>query len=556
MVVCCLASSLLSAQGDRGTIIPARPDSGRRLALVIGNDAYPWKPLINAVNDARSLAQALPQAGFAPQDITLVTNTTLKQLQRAARMFVERVRAGDVALVYYSGHGMEVRGENYLVPVDFPADATELEVQDEAYSAQELLRNLESSPAKVRLLILDACRDNPLRATRSSAGGLARMDGQGTLIVFATSAGKTASDNPRGGNGLFTGHLLKALPTPGLPIDQMIKQVAREVYRDSGGLQTPAIYGLLLEDFAFVAGSAAPSPTPNPPRIDAAAEAWALIKDSQYPDDFERFARAFPSSDLAQAAEIRAAQLRRPTIASPSQVEPLANRPSLPLASNSAAGMPRINQKDGLKYVWVPPGRFTMGCSMGDTECSHDEQPTHEVIITKGFWLGQTPVTQAAYMRVTGSNPSHFKGNNRPVESITWDEARSYCKAIGGRLPTEAEWEYAARAGSKDARYGSVDEVAWYENNSGGKTHEVGEKQSNALGLYDMLGNVWQWTADWYAFYQAGREQDPPGPSGSQWRARRGGSWVNSRKYARVSSRLGYEPSRRLCSIGMRCVGE
>jgi hypothetical protein len=107
-------------------------------------------------------------------------------------------------------------------------------------------------------------------------------------------------------------------------------------------------------------------------------------------------------------------------------------------------------------------------------------------------------VTQQAYQRVTGQNPSNLKGANLPVENVNWDEAQAYCAAIGGRLPTEAEWEYAARAGSTAARYGNLDEIAWHSGNSGGRTHEVGQKLANAFGLFDMLGDVWQWTANWY----------------------------------------------------------
>jgi formylglycine-generating enzyme required for sulfatase activity/tRNA A-37 threonylcarbamoyl transferase component Bud32 len=221
-----------------------------------------------------------------------------------------------------------------------------------------------------------------------------------------------------------------------------------------------------------------------------------------------------------------------------------------------AAGAKKVNPKDGLTYVWIPPGTFRMGCSPGDNECFDDEKPANQVTITKGFWLGQTPVTQQAYQRATGQNPSYFKGTNLPVETVTWDESRAYCAATGGRLPTEAEWEYAARAGSTGARYGNLDEIAWDLGNSGGKTHEVGQKLANGFGLYDMLGNVWQWVADGYGNYPSGAQSDPSGSATSRFRALRGGSWVSNARFARVSLRYRYVPGVRLYNIGLRCVGK
>jgi formylglycine-generating enzyme required for sulfatase activity len=216
----------------------------------------------------------------------------------------------------------------------------------------------------------------------------------------------------------------------------------------------------------------------------------------------------------------------------------------------------KVNPKDGLTYVWIPPGSFMMGCSPGDSECFDDERPPHKVTITKGFWMGQTPVTQQAYQRVTGQNPSNFKGANLPVETVAWDEARDYCVAIGGRLPTEAEWEYAARAGSTSARHGRLDDIAWYSANSGGQTHEVGQKAANAWGLFDMLGNVWQWEADWHGEYQAGAQIDPSGPASGQDRALRGGSWYVESGSVRVSYHLRVVLGSRYTSVGLRCIEE
>jgi formylglycine-generating enzyme required for sulfatase activity len=225
------------------------------------------------------------------------------------------------------------------------------------------------------------------------------------------------------------------------------------------------------------------------------------------------------------------------------------------IASARQPGTTRVNPKDGLTYVWIPPGTFTMGCSWGDAECDDDEKPAHRVTITHGLWIGQTEVTQAAYQRAMGTNPSHFQGTNLPVETISWNEAQTYCEAVGMRLPTEAEWEYAARAGSTGARYGDLDAIAWYAGNSGNKTHEAGQKQPNAWGLYDMLGNVWEWVAAWGAEYAAGSQSDPRGPASGTHRVLRGGSWYYGPRLARASLRNRLVPEYRGYADGVRCAG-
>jgi Sulfatase-modifying factor enzyme 1/TIR domain len=192
----------------------------------------------------------------------------------------------------------------------------------------------------------------------------------------------------------------------------------------------------------------------------------------------------------------------------------------------------RTNPIDGMIYVFIPPGEFVMGCSPGDRECFDDEKPRRTVKIAHGLWLGQTPVTQAAWETVMHDNPSHFKGDQLPVESVNWAEAVDYCKAVGGRLPTEKEWEYVARAGTTGSHYGSLDGIAWHGRNSG-KTQPVGLKQANDFGLYDMLGNVFEWTT-------TGRK------------VVRGGSWAAA---PRVGARYGMVPSKRN-DVGFRCVAE
>jgi formylglycine-generating enzyme required for sulfatase activity len=210
----------------------------------------------------------------------------------------------------------------------------------------------------------------------------------------------------------------------------------------------------------------------------------------------------------------------------------------------------RVNPKDGLTYVWIPPGKFTMGCSPGDTYCGPHGFPPHDVNIDKGFWIGQTEVTQDAYLRVTGKNRSYFKGARLPAENIDWNGALHYCQAVGMRLPTQAEWEYAARAGTKEGRYGKALEIAWYKENSEGKTHEVGQKQPNAWLLYDMFGNVWEFTSD-PEFPKPLPHGDPPG---LDYRELRGGAYDYSS--GPVSDGVIIDTSNSHRSFGVRCVGD
>ena len=207
-----------------------------------------------------------------------------------------------------------------------------------------------------------------------------------------------------------------------------------------------------------------------------------------------------------------------------------------------------------------------MGCSDGDTECSEDEKPARDVELTRGFWIGQTEVTQAAYQKVKRTNPSQFKGATLPVETVTWDEATAYCGAIGMRLPTEAEWEYAARGGSTAARYGKLEDISWFVTNSylknkGSTTNPVALKQPNGFGLYDTLGNVREWVADRYAedYYASGPARNPRGPATQQYRdyrVTRGGSIVLETNQVRVSHRDGDSLEASRSYLGLRCAGE
>jgi formylglycine-generating enzyme required for sulfatase activity len=225
-------------------------------------------------------------------------------------------------------------------------------------------------------------------------------------------------------------------------------------------------------------------------------------------------------------------------------------------AASPQPGDSKVNPKDGLRYRWIPPGKFTSGCSPGDQDCYADEYPTRKITLTRGFWLGETEVTQAAYERITGDNPSIFQGPDLPVDMVTWNDADYYCGQIGGRLPTEAEWEYAARAGTTGPRYGDLDQIAWYWGNSKFSTHPVGQKKPNAFGLYDMLGNVVEWTHTWYTVQISQETINPTGPSLAEFRSLKGGGWWDDPDLVRASYRSRIEPGDTDYNIGFRCVTE
>jgi uncharacterized caspase-like protein len=229
-------------------------EASQRVALVVGNGAYARSPLRNPGNDARAVAESLAGLGFRTET---AIDLTLPQLDRAISRFVGQVKAGDTALFYYAGHGLQIEGENYLVPVDFDAK-DEADAKYAAYSASRVQERIEKAGARVILVVLDACRNNPFAATRSAGSGLAAMgSGKGTLIAFATAPGKTADDNPRGANGLFTTHLIEALREPGLSVDQVFNRVRERVYTESKGRQVPWTVSSVIGDVYLRGGRAA-----------------------------------------------------------------------------------------------------------------------------------------------------------------------------------------------------------------------------------------------------------------------------------------------------------
>ncbi len=220
----------------------------------------------------------------------------------------------------------------------------------------------------------------------------------------------------------------------------------------------------------------------------------------------------------------------------------------------------------GMTFVWVPAGGFLMGSLHSEPHSQRHERPRHFVTLTQGFWMGKYEVTQEQWLHLMGNNPSHFQGGNRPVEMVSWNDVQGFIAELNYyrgettfSLPTEAQWEYAARGGVPDHIYSggnNANQVGWHYFNSGRKTHEVGEKPSNAWGLHDMSGNVWEWCQDWYnrKYYVHCSCVDPTGPGSGVKRLIRGGSWGSYQWCMRPAFRFCYTPNSYGMDVGFRLV--
>ena len=251
-------------------------------------------------------------------------------------------------------------------------------------------------------------------------------------------------------------------------------------------------------------------------------------------------------------------------------LEATGGRQSFGIAMRSKEGRPLTFTVKGVSFKMLPVegGTFTMGAtSEQGSDAYDDEKPTHSVTLSS-YHMGETEVTQALWQAVMGSNPSYFKGSNLPVENVSWDDCQTFINKLNQqcagqlngrqfRLPTEAEWEYAARGGKKSKGYkysgsNTIGDVAWYDGNSGRTTHAVGTKTPNELGLYDMSGNVWEWCQDWYDSYSSSAQTDPTGPTSGSYRVYRGGGWIISARSCRVSRRCNYYPGSTFNGLGLR----
>jgi formylglycine-generating enzyme required for sulfatase activity len=555
-------SLLLSAQ-----------ESERRTALVIGNANYKSSPLQNPVNDARDMAETLQELGFS---VTTKLDCSAREMTEAIREFGNALVHSVVGLFYYAGHGTQIGGRNYLIPVDADIRAED-EVKFFSVDAGLVLSKMESAGNQTNIVILDACRDNPFqRSFRTESRGLAVVEApRGSLVVYATAPGSVAAEG-RGRNGVFTRSLLNHIKTPGIEVEAMLKKVRSDVLAATGGEQIPWSSSSLTGSFYFAGASGGVASVPGAERrptvtVEKAYGSIAVearTAGTLYLDGTQQV--RIPTGGMARIGNLEAGrhslEMRYENGERESRVVTVGKDQTSQVAF-SYVERPAVPEG----FVLVEAGSF----QMGSTDGTEDEKPIHSVNINRSFYISRDEVTQKQWREVMGSNPSHFKGDDLPVECVSWYEAVDYCNRLsrkeglasayringeqvswdisanGYRLPTEAEWEYAARGGNKSRGYtyaGSnvVDQVGWYHDNSGNKTHEVGQKRPNELGLYDMSGNVSEWCWDWYGEYHSSSQTDPRGPSGGSDRVYRGGSWNDSARYSylRVADRDHLAPAR------------
>ena len=514
----------------------------QKYALVIGNGAYTGLGrLNNPVNDANDMTAALQGLGFT---VDKVLDGDLDKMETAITRLKNRlsVSKNTYGFFFYAGHGVQSDGVNYLIPVGASIPSANY-LRDRAVSVQAMLGELNDAGNELNIVVLDACRDNPFSWGRSGSRGLTVVSNQpaDSIIVYATSAGSVASDGT-GRNGLFTEQLLKQLKAPGLDVKEMFDNTGAAVSQASSRKQIPAIY-------------------------------------SQY------FGKAYlgsrPSAATATPAQPAPAVTPQPA---PAQPKPA------PAATTPAAAPERPVSGN---FVRIQGGTFTMGSPAN--ESGRDSDEVQRQVTVSSFYMGKYEVTQKEYQEVMGTNPSNFKGDNLPVERVSWFDAVEYCNkrsqkegltpaytisgsgdnrtvtwnrsANGYRLPTEAEWEYACRAGTT-APFSTGNNITTsqanydgnypYNNNAKGtyreKTTPVGSFQANAWGLHDMHGNVWEWCWDWYGNYSSGSQTDPIGASSGSNRVWRGGSWNDSAQDVRSAYRNGITPSLRNFDLGFRLL--
>ena len=566
-----LRSFLLAAPLLVLAATPARPQEAApaaRVALVIANGAYPDAPIAQTPAQGRAVAAALRDGGF---EVIAVENGTRAQTRQAIAEFAGKLRSGPQAVVFYSGHAVQQRDRNFLVPI------SPNPVQD-AVDLDEVIDPLIIAKPVSALILIDASRDNPWQARGK---GLRPTEPLATIaVMFTTAPGKTVADSGTRSNRAVE-EWLKAIRTPGLDMAAAIVRMRDAVARASGRgqqiwLSSEPPKGLVVTP----AGPPVSTAQANravilpPNSSDASPDAfelafWESIRNSESASEYRAYLDAYPNGRFSALARSREQAYR----GKPGAAAAAATVAPPPAVAAQASKMGPIRDcSDCPELTAIPPGSF----QMGSNDLYEFEKPVHPVAV-RGFYLGTREVSLEEWDRCVNEGGCTYRPDDRglgrgkrPVTDIHWNDANAYLAWLSAktgkryRLPSESEWEYAARAGTTTTYpWGQSPEKD--RANCLGCTDQPrrgavasGQYPPNAFGLYDMAGNAAEWVADcWSENYRAApRDGSAYVVPGCRERVLRGGSFNNDPRYLRSAARFKYEADVRFYTNGFRVARE
>jgi formylglycine-generating enzyme required for sulfatase activity len=543
-----------------------------KVALLIANAAYAREaPLKNPVNDGLLVEQALKAKGFV---VTRLENATLKDMQRALLVFGAQAEGADAAVFYYSGHGMQdTDRQNYLLPVDAVIDQPGA-VKFNGLRADLITKALADAQPRVALVILDACRNNPFAVGRSATKGLARMEVDGEMLVaYATRDGEIALDGAERNSPYALALAENLVRADEMPVLTLFDRVGESVLERTARRQRPTRMGdlrtstYLLEPLARPAGAGGGAVAALNP---AETAAWEAAKRADTAVAYEAYLRDYPAGAYAASARVlagaRAGQGSAATLVA--DASPLKGR----RAGEVVRDCPSCPE-----LVVVPPGRFDMGAAPGSKGAQPDEAPVRNVQLKQGLAVGRFEVSfqewDACYAAggcATNAADEGWGRARQPVIGVSWNDAQAYVAWLSRttglkyRLLSEAEWEYAARAGGNGLLPWGNEVGQGHANCYGcGSAWEnrqpapIGSLPANAWGLHDMIGNVWEWVEDCYAPYaQASADGHAAAGDANCQRVLRGGSFQTSAPEVRVADRRPVPAQARSRQSGFRVARE